>query len=506
MGVLRLILWDQLSHEISSLQNIDKKKDLIVFLETLHEATYVRHHLKKLVFLFSAMRHFAEELIHQGFTVHYTTIAQQELSLTSGLQKVLEQFSLQKILVTQPGEHRILKEIESWQKLFKKPVEICEDTRFFCNQNDFKQWASKRKTLLMEQFYRFIRKKSGLLMDDALHPIGGMWNYDKENRTPYKKDIPKLEPYKVKPDAITKAVIKEVKAHFPTHFGEVEPFWFAVTRKEALKAFDRFLQEALPYFGSYQDTMSQEDSFLYHSVLSHYINCGLLGPQEVCKGVEKAYFEKKVPINSAEGYIRQLIGWREYIRGIYWLKMPLYPKNNFFGANRPLPQFYWTAETKMNCLRRVVEQTIKEAYSHHIQRLMITGNFALLTGILPEEICKWYLIAYADAHEWVELPNTLGMSQFADGGLLATKPYISSGSYINKMSNFCSDCHYDVNKKSGKEACPFNYLYWDFLIRHEEKLKKNARMRVAYQLLKKFPPDKKKQIRSDASKFLKELA
>jgi deoxyribodipyrimidine photolyase-related protein len=499
----RLILWDHLSHEVSSLADADPKKDLILFLETMKEANSVNHHVKKLAFLFSAMRHFAQELKEKGFQVVYIDITEEEDSLTSALKKIAKLHKIDRLIVTEPGEYRVLKEIQSWKKLF--PVEIRNDDRFFISREEFNDWAKGKKRLLMESFYQMLRKKTGYLMTRQGEPMGGQWNFDKENRNPISEKIKTPEPYEVKPDPITKKAIQDVKARFSKHFGDLLPFWFATTADEAKKVFAHFLHHSLAHFGTYQDAMRSDDSFLYHSVISHYLNTGLLNPRDVCEKVHEAYLKKKVSVQSAEGYIRQILGWREYVRGVYWLKMPQYAKMNFLNAKRKLPWFYWTGETEMNCLKQVIDQTRKQAYSHHIQRLMITGNFALLIGVAPKEISDWYLAVYADAHEWVELPNTLAMSQFADGGFLATKPYASSGSYIEKMSNFCKECSYNVKEKEGEKACPFNYLYWDFLLRNQKKLGNNVRLAMPYQMLKKFSSAKKKKIRSDAAQFLRRL-
>lgn len=504
-GALRLILWDHLSPDIATLEGADPKNDRILFLETINEASSVNHHVKKLAFLFSSMRHFAEELKEKGFKILYTEIASQEQSLTSGVLKALKEFPAERIVVTEPGEYRVLKEINSWQKKIKIPVEILPDSRFFFSRDEFGSWAKGRKKLLMEHFYQQGRKKTGFLMNLKGDPLGGKWNFDEENRNPLRSKPDIAPPLEIKPDPITKKVLEQVKSLFSKHFGDLLPFWFAVTRKEAEKAFRFFLTRHLPQFGPYQDAMLSDEPFLYHSVISHYLNAGLLDPKKVCEEVHEACLEKKIPLASAEGYIRQILGWREYVRGVYWLKMPKYAKMNFFNAKRKLPWFYWSGETEMNCLKQAIGHTKKYAYSHHIQRLMITGNFALLIGVLPQEICDWYLSVYADAHEWVELPNTLGMSQFADGGFLATKPYASSGSYIDRMSDFCKSCSYKVKEKEGSKACPFNYLYWDFLLRNEKKLKSNIRLAMAYKTLKGFSASKKKQIRQDAKRFLDTL-
>lgn len=491
---IRLILWDQLSREIPTLVDADMENDLIVFLETMREATYVKHHVKKLTFLFSAMRHFAKELEKEGFSVHYTPITKKEASLTSGIKKIAQKGEA--IIVTEPGEYRILEEIEKWDG-----VEILEDDRFFCSSSQFKKLGKGR----METFYRKMRKESGILLTQEGKPIGGQWNFDKENRNPIKGKVAIPKPPSFRPDTITKQAILDVKKLFPKHFGVLEGFVMPVQRKDAEKLLAHFLKMGLPKFGTYQDAMLAGEPFLFHSLISSCLNAGLLDPSEVCEKVEQAYKAKKVTIANAEGFIRQVLGWREFVRAIYWLYMPKYKEMNYLSAKNPLPDFYWTGKTRMRCLSLVIQQTEEHAYSHHIQRLMVTGNFALLVGVAPKEVCDWYLMVYADAHEWVELPNTLGMSQYADGGVMASKPYIASGSYIHKMSDFCEKCHYNVQEKEGQSACPFNYLYWDFLMRHQKKLKKNVRLAMPYRTLAKFSAEKKKRIRESAQHFIKKI-
>jgi deoxyribodipyrimidine photolyase-related protein len=312
-------------------------------------------------------------------------------------------------------------------------------------------------------------------------------------------------PRTVPPDAITAEVLALVAARFDDHFGDLEPYWFAVTRSDAQAALAAFIDQALPRFGDYQDAMLTGEPFLYHAVIAQYLNCGLLDPLEVCRKVEAAYRAGKAPLNAAEGFIRQIIGWREYVRGIYWLKMPGYETSNFFDHTRPLPDFYWTGETDMACVRATVTQTRDQAYAHHIQRLMVTGNFALLAGIDPHALHEWYLSVYADAYEWVELPNTVGMSQFADGGLLASKPYAASGAYINRMSNYCGSCAFDVKLRTGPRACPFNALYWDFIARSREKIGSNPRMAQMVRTFDKFSSDEQGRIADSAATFLAKL-
>jgi deoxyribodipyrimidine photolyase-related protein len=354
----------------------------------------------------------------------------------------------------------------------------------------------------MELFYRVMRERTGILMRSDGKPEGERWNFDAENRKPLPRNARLPKPARFTPDPVTREVLDLVAERFGHHFGALEPFRFAVTREQALEALGHFVETALPWFGDYQDAMKQGEDWLFHSALSQYLNCGLLDPREVCDAALEAWRQGRVPLNSVEGFIRQILGWREYVRGIYWLKMPGYARLNALDAKRPLPWFYWTGETDLNCLRQTLSQTRREALSHHIQRLMVTGNFALLIGVLPEEICAWYLAVYADAYEWVELPNTLGMVMHADGGYLGSKPYAASGNYINKMSDFCRHCRYDVTRKDGPDACPLNYLYWNFLIENRRKLARNPRLSQAYRTLDRLPPARIEAIANDSRSFL----
>jgi deoxyribodipyrimidine photolyase-related protein len=426
MRNLILVMGDQLTATLSSLAAGDRKRDIVVMAEVHDEATYVRHHKKKIAFLFSAMRHFADELLAVGWRVDYRTLEDTGAmgSFTSEIERAIARHKPSRIVVTSPGEWRVLEMMRQWSARFAVPVDIVDDDRFICSQADFATWAKDRKQLRMEYFYREMRRKTGLLMDGD-QPEGGQWNFDHDNRKVAKADLFMPQPRRTEPDAITRDVLALVTVRFPDHIGTLDPFWFAVTRADAERALDQFIAEGLPRFGDYQDAMLEGEPFLYHSLLSTYINAGLLDPLAVCRKVEAAYRAGRAPLNAAEGYIRQIIGWREYVRGIYWLKMPEYVTGNFFGHTRPVPEFYWTADTQMACVRAAVSQTITEAYAHHIQRLMVTGNFALLAGVSPQALHEWYLAVYADAYEWVELPNTLGMSQFGDGGLLASKPYVA---------------------------------------------------------------------------------
>ena len=475
-------------------------------VEVQEEATYVRHHKKKIAFLFSAMRHFAIELREAGWTVDYVKLddAGNTGSFTGEVARAVAQHGPAKVLVTEPGEWRVRSAMDAWADELGCPVDILEDDRFVATHAEFQDWAEGRKQLRMEYFYRDMRRKTGLLMDGD-QPEGGKWNYDAENRKPAKADLFMPTPLRTEPDAITSDVLALVSSRFDNHFGDLEPFWFGVTRAHAEAALDHFIEVALAKFGDYQDAMLEGEKFLYHSLLSLYINAGLLDPLDVCRRVETAYHAGEAPLNATEGFIRQIIGWREYVRGIYWLKMPGYVDENFFGNTRDLPDFYWTAETDMACLRAAISQTKEEAYAHHIQRLMVTGNFALLAGIDPKQVHEWYLAVYADAYEWVELPNTLGMSQFGDGGVLGSKPYASSGNYINKMSDHCKGCAYSVSQKTGDGACPFNPLYWDFLHRNRDKLAGNPRMAQMYRTWDRMSEDKQADYLDSAAKVLAKL-
>jgi deoxyribodipyrimidine photolyase-related protein len=511
MGDIRnliLVLGDQLTPTLSSLAAGDPARDRVLMAELHDEATYVRHHKKKIAFLFSAMRHFAEELRALGWTVDYVTLddPDNQGSFSGQVDHSVRVLKPERIIVTDAGEWRIAQMLKGWQAALSIPVDVLPDDRFIATIPEFIDWADGRKQLRMEYFYREMRRKTGLLMakddkgDDQ--PVGGKWNYDAENRKAASSDLFMPTPKATAPDAISQVVLALVGARFGNHFGDLLPFWYAVTRKDAEAAFNAFVKNALPHFGDYQDAMLTGEPFLYHAVIAQYLNCGLLDPLRICQEVEAAYLDGKVPLNAAEGFIRQVIGWREYVRGIYWLKMPGYEHSNFFGHSRSLPEFYWTADTKMACVKAAVTQTKEQAYAHHIQRLMVTGNFAMLAGVDPHALHLWYLSVYADAYEWVELPNTVGMSQFADGGLLASKPYAASGAYINRMSNHCGSCVYDVKQRTGPTACPFNALYWDFLSRHRDKLSKNPRIGQMIRTYDKFADDERARIKASASAFL----
>ncbi len=509
MTTLIPILGDQLSHDLSALEGADPKASVLLMMEVDEETTYVRHHKAKIAFILSAMRHHADDLRARGWTVDYVTLDDpgNSGSFTGEVARAIERHAPDRIVATEPGEWRVLSAMQGWADKFAVPVDLREDSRFVCTHAEFDIWAAGRKQLRMEFFYRDMRRKTGLLLDEHGKPEGGEWNFDSENRKPPPNEpllIP--QPLRFKPDAITRDVIDLVAKRFADHPGSLDNFVFATRAEDALAQQAHFIKHALARFGDYQDAMLTDQPFLWHSILSPYLNCGLLDPLALCQAVEAVFRKGKVPINAAEGFIRQIIGWREYVRGIYWREGPDYAQRNALGADRPLPAFYYDGKTDMRCMAQAIDQTMSHAYAHHIQRLMITGNFALVAGIDPHAVHQWYLEVYADAYEWVELPNTLGMSQFADGGLLASKPYASSGNYINKMSDYCGKCRYDVNAKTGARACPFNLLYWDFLDRNEAVLGKNQRLSMVYRNWSKRDEKDKTTIRADAARFLEALA
>ena len=506
MSTLRLVLGDQLSHGLASLQDIQSDKDIVLMAEVKTEATYVKHHKKKIAFLFSAMRHFAGELSNKGIRVFYRKYddPKNQGSLFAEVQRVCLYRNISKVVLTHPGEHRVLEDMLTWESKLSIKVEIRPDTRFLSTIEQFASWAKGRKQLRMEFFYREMRKTWQCLMDDD-KPAEKKWNFDSANRKSLPKGTIVPKPTTFSPDQITQEVLALVEREFSSHFGQLDDFHFAVTRGQALIVLHTFIQQRLVYFGDYQDAMEQGEPWMFHSHISFYLNCGLLMPQEVIEQAEAAYRQGQATINAVEGFIRQVLGWREYVRGLYWLKMPSYAEENYLQATRKLPSFFWDGLTYMNCLKQCIQETSDNAYAHHIQRLMIIGNFALLAGLHPSDVNEWFLIVYADAYEWVEMPNVTGMILFADGGVLASKPYAASGNYINRMSNYCEQCHYSVKEKTGKQACPFNYLYWDFLHRNQDKLGNNPRLGMAYRTLDKMDEVKRAAIQEDSLIFLTAL-
>jgi deoxyribodipyrimidine photolyase-related protein len=497
MTTLRFVLGDQLTRDLSSLRDATPGTDVILMAEVAEETTYVRHHKQKIAFLFSAMRHFAATLRAEGFDVRYIRLDDVApcASFTDALFRTIADTRADRVIVTEPGEYRVLEMMRSWEAVAPAPVEIRADDRFYCSVDDFRRWAKGKSSYRLEYFYRDLRRRFDVLMVDG-EPVGGQWNYDAENRKPWPKKRAPPKRLAFKPDAITSEVITLVAERFADHFGDLEGFGWTVTREGAREALDWFIENALPHFGDHQDAMLEGAPFLYHSVISPYLNAGLLTAREVVGAAVDAFARGAAPINAVEGFVRQILGWREYVRGVYWARMPEYAVTNALGADRPLPWFYWSGETEMACVRDVVAVTRRHAYAHHIQRLMVTGVLGLLWGVRPAELEEWYLAVYADAFDWVELPNVHGMALYADGGVLASKPYAAGGAYINRMSNYCAGCRFDPKMRTGEDACPFTTLYWDFLIRQRDKLSGNVRLAMPYRTLANFSDEEQATIRA----------
>ncbi len=500
MTTLVPVLGDQLSEGLSALRAADRASAVVLMMEVAEEATYVRHHQKKIAFVFSAMRHFAQALRTAGWRVDYVTLDDpaNSGSFDGEVARAVKRHGATRVVTTEAGEWRVLDSQARWG------AEILPDDRFLCSRAEFADWAQGRKRLVMEDFYRLMRRRTGLLMDGD-QPAGGAWNFDADNRKGPVKGMRYPPLPRFAPDAVTEEVLALVAARFGNHFGDLRPFGHAVTREQALAALEDFIAHRLPQFGDFQDAMVAGEDGLFHSHLSAQINAGLLSPLEVCEAAEAAFRAGKAPINAAEGFIRQILGWREYVRGIHWIAGPDYTAQNHLSATRDLPDFYWTGETDMRCLAEAVGATKRHAHAHHIQRLMVLGNFAMLAGVDPFQVHEWFLAVYDDAYEWVETPNVIGMSQFADGGMMASKPYAGGGAYINRMSDYCRGCRYDVKKRTGAGACPFNSLYWDFLARHRETLKGNQRLWRMYDGWDRFASEEQAAIRAQAASFLADL-
>jgi deoxyribodipyrimidine photolyase-related protein len=481
LATLRLVLGDQLSDNLSSLRDLDPARDVVLMAEVMDEATYVAHHKQKFALTFSAMRQFAERLRARGATVRYVRLGEPEAapSLNGEVLRALEAGRFDRVVVTEPGEWRLVQAFDDLAIAAPVPIEVRPDDRFICSRAEFEAWAADRAELRMEFFYREMRRKTGLLMDGK-EPVGGRWNYDPENRKRLPKGLRPPPRRMIPPNPTTRAAMAEMAGRFPDNFGTMDQFNFPTNADEAEAQLAGFIAEALPMFGDYQDFMSTGDPWMWHAHISAAMNVGLIDPLDACCRAEAAFRCGKAPLNAVEGFIRQILGWREYVRGVYFLRGPDYKQTNALGADRRLPWFYWSAETDMACVKDVVSITRDHAYAHHIQRLMVTGNLAMLLGVHPDEINDWYMVVYADAYEWVELPNTHGMATFADGGVMGSKPYAAAGAYINRMSDYCGRCAYDVKDRLGERACPFNALYWDFLIRHEDRLRRNMRMSPIY--------------------------
>jgi deoxyribodipyrimidine photolyase-related protein len=501
---LRVVLGDGCSDSLSALDGLDPSRDVVLMAEVRAECTYVRHHKQKIALVLSAMRHFAARLRARGVRVEYVRLDDpgNTGTLSGEVARAARSLGARRIVCTHPGEWRVLQEVEGWAAATGLPVEIREDTRFLCSLARFRAWAGPRKALRMEFFYREMRRATGILMEAPDQPTGGQWNFDAENRERLAPGVRPPPPLRFEPDEVTREVMALVEREFPGHFGTLDAFAWPVTAEEAEAALDDFVAHRLPDFGRFQDAMAEGEPTLFHALVAAALNIGLLDPRAACAAAERAYREGHAPLNAVEGFIRQILGWREYVRGVYWTRMPEYRDTNALGARRPLPWFYWSGETELACLRAAITQTRDLAYAHHIQRLMVTGNFALLAGIDPAEVNEWYMVVYADAFEWVELPNTHGMALHADGGVLGSKPYAASGAYINRMSDHCRGCAHDVKQSTGPDACPFNFLYWDFMARHAERFARNPRMAMPLRTLSRMDPRKVGAMRAQARAFL----
>ncbi|HEY0793110.1 MAG TPA: cryptochrome/photolyase family protein [Chthoniobacterales bacterium] len=495
------ILGDQLSLHNAALNEADKKTSVVLMVESKARSQRVVYHKKKLVLIFSAMRHFARDLRDRGWQVDYHALTDTP-EFGVGLQRHIETFAPEEVLLTEPNDWPMM---ETAKQL---PVRLVPTGQFISTRAGFQKWAGQSKRLLMEMHYRRLRNETGYLMNDG-EPEGGQWNYDASNRSTYadwhRQAEPRPEPPSVLPDPITEGVMKMVEDVFPENPGRAEGFWLPVDREHALEWLDGFIRHRLIRFGSFEDLMVQGEPVHFHSVLSPLLNLGLLTPHECIEAAIDAYHRKEAPLNSVEGFVRQILGWREFINGVYWLKMPDYKQSNYLNAQLPLPRFFYTGDTEMNCLRQVIKQVLNLGYNHHIQRLMVLGNFFLIAGVIPQEAERWYLEMYVDAYDWVMAANVLGMILYADGGYMATKPYAAGGSYINKMSNYCRDCRFKPTVKVGPDACPYNYLYWNFYDRHQDELQDNPRVSMMVRGWRNRPEAEKRQVRDSAQAFLEGL-
>jgi len=498
---LVIVLGDQLDAQSSALQGFDATQDVVWMAEVAEESTHVWSAKQRIAVFLSAMRHFAEDLRARGLPLSYTALddADNLGSLALQLSQAMAQLQPAALVLTAPGDWRVLHSLRAVAAQHGVPLDLRDDLHFFSTVREFAAHAKGRKQLRLEYWYRELRHKHAILMDGK-DPVGGQWNFDADNRESFGKAGPQQVPAPTRfaPDAITQAVIARVNTQFASHPGTLDSFGWPVTRAQALLALEAFIAQRLPLFGKYEDAMWSGEVWLYHSHLSCALNLKLLNPREVVQAAEQAYRAGHAPLAAVEGFIRQILGWREYVRGIYWMHLPDYLDRNALDAQAELPAWYWTGNTDMACLKDAIGQTLTHGYAHHIQRLMVTGLYALLLGVKPQAVHAWYLSVYVDAVDWVALPTTLGMGQFGDGGLMASKPYVASGKYIQRMSNHCKGCRYDPALSTGANACPFTTLYWDFLIHHEALLKKNPRMAMQLKNLARLDSSAREAIQSQA--------
>jgi deoxyribodipyrimidine photolyase-related protein len=499
---LVVVLGDQLDAASAAFDGFDTERDLVWMCEAREESTLVPVSKPRIAMFLAAMRHFQAALESSGRRVLYRTLAAGSVSLLEALREDVTRLAPQRLVVVEAGEWRLR---EALRSTFGKLLDERPDRHFLCSIEAFAKHAKGRRQLRMEFFYREMRRAHGVLLDAAGGPEGGEWNYDAENRKSFGRQGPGAlampPPAAFVPDAITREVLGLVDRSFADHPGSLADFDWPVTRAQALQALEDFLAHRLGGFGDHQDAMWTGEPWLFHSRISAALNLKLLEPREVIVAAEREYRAGRAPLAAVEGFIRQVLGWREYVRGVYWLLMPGYLERNALGAREPLPAFFWNGNTSMRCLAESIGQTLRYGYAHHIQRLMVTGLYCLLLGVDPREVHRWYLAVYIDAIEWVELPNTLGMSQYADGGVMASKPYVATGRYIERMSNYCSGCRYDPGKSVGDDACPFTTLYWDFLQRHEQGLRANPRMGLQVRNLDRLGDAQRAAIREQAERL-----
>lgn len=506
LRALVIVLGDQLDLDSSAFDGFDNARDAVFMAEVSEESTRVWSTKQRTALFLSAMRHFAQSLSARGRTVHYTRLDDEHghATLRDALQRAVGDLKPTQLVLTAPGDWRVFHMLRELASANGLPLDTRDDRHFYCTVREFAAHGKARRDrgqeLRMEYFYREMRMKHGVLMDGA-EPAGGRWNFDADNRKSFGREGPGTVPARVQfvPDETTREVIALVQSRFADHPGTLDSFAWALTREQALHALSDFIEHRLAHFGEHQDAMWPDEPWLYHAQLSAALNLKLINPREVIAAAQDAWRADRVPLPSAEGFIRQIIGWREYVRGIYWTQMPGYVDRNALAAQGDLPAWYWTGETDMACLHDVIKQTLAHGYAHHIQRLMVTGLYAMLLGVAPRQVHEWYLAVYVDAVEWVELPNTLGMSQYADGGLMASKPYAATGRYIERMaSGYCAGCKYDPAQRVGDDACPFTTLYWDFLMRHAAMLQANPRMRYPLENLGRLDESEKVAIRARA--------